>query len=98
MYGLKPVPFERVILAQTLTPFRDSELFPMDQAALDRANSSLCAVTNTHLIQHAAHMDAHRLLGNAQLLGYIAVVLPAGNTSEYFVLAGSQLHQGSPFR
>ena len=69
----------------------------MHQPALDRANGSLCPVTNAHLIQHAAHMDAHRFLGNAQLLSNIAVVLPARNTGKYFVLAGSQRHQRGPF-
>jgi hypothetical protein len=82
----KPCPSSRLIL------------FPMHQAALDGADCSLGPVSNAHLVQHAAHMDAHCLVGYPQLLGYVAVALAAGDTGKYFVLARSQLYQRGSFR
>jgi hypothetical protein len=60
----------------------------MHQPTLDCVDCGLRAVAKVHFVKYAAHMDAHGLLSDTQLLGNVTVALSARNVGKYFMLAG----------
>lgn len=56
-------------------------LFQMDQPALKGIDGGLGPVTGAHFTEHTAHMNAHRLLCDVEVLRNVAVTLSARNAA-----------------
>src|SRR6201998_858587 len=72
-------------------------LIQMYQTALKSIDGSLRSVTRAHLVEKRAYMDANRLLRNSQLLGNLAVTVPAGNAVEHLHFARREMDRRHAF-
>ena len=70
----------------------------MNEAALDGVNCSLGAIASAHFFQHAADMNADRLLSNIELGRYFVVAASAGNQLQDLFFTRRKFRTRYPFR